>query len=91
MFRANINFRDGSVLSGVFLYREQTLWTSIIIHKEEAERLLGGWNTIYFGNDCIQGGFIPVHIESYELIDLTEEELGEYTNSKLLKEVAKMS
>lgn len=87
MFKANIKFRDGSVLNDVSLYKEQTLWTSIVINKEEAIDLLGKWSTIYFGNDGIQGGFIPQHVEWYELIDISEEELGEYRNQKLLKEI----
>lgn len=87
MFKANIKFRDGSILNDVFLYKEQTLWTSIILHKEEAIKLLGMGNIIYFGNDGVQGGFIPVHVESYEFVDLTEEELNEQASQKLLEEL----
>jgi len=84
MFKANIKFHDGSVLNGVYLYKEQTLWTSMIIHKDEAEKLLSQWNTIYFSNDGIQGGFIPQHVETYELCDISEEELNSYVNQKVL-------
>lgn len=84
MFKANIKFHDGSVLNDVFLYREQSLWTSIITDKTEAKDLFGKWNTIYFGNDVIQGGFIPAYTESFELIELNELELLEYHIQKLL-------
>lgn len=89
MFTANITFRDGSMLKDVHLYKESRLWTSIIIDKEEANKLLNQWSTIHFGNGGIQGHFIPQHIESYELVDLSEEELSEYRNQKLLKEIEK--
>ncbi|MCL1700754.1 hypothetical protein [Lysinibacillus sp. Bpr_S20] len=89
MFKANIKFCDGSTLSEVFLYKEQTLWTSIITDKREAEKLLGMWSTIYFGNDCIQGCFIPSHIQSYDLIELSKEEMNEIRNIKLMKELNK--
>jgi hypothetical protein len=95
MFKANLKFRDGSVLNDVSLYREQTLWTSIILNKEEAEGLLRQesakytGDTLYFGGRYIQGGFIPVHVESYELKDLSEEELNSSHNQKFLAEIGK--
>lgn len=89
MFKANIKFYDGCVLNDLFLYKEQTLWTSIITDKNEAELLLKSHSTIYFGNDAIRGCFIPVHTESYELIDLTKDELNHTRNVKLLRELNK--
>ena len=86
MFKANLIFHDKSVLNDVFLYKEPTLWTSIITDKIEADKLLYGCNTIYFGNDGIQGWFIPKHVRSYDLIDLSEEEMSEIRNIKLIKE-----
>ena len=89
MLQFTIQFYDGSVLENIFLYKESTMWTSIILDESEAKQLLHSYSDLYFGNRAIQGRFIPQQIQNFSYKKLSEDELSE-GDKLLLKEIKKL-
>lgn len=89
MLLITIQFYDGSVLRDIYLYKESTMWTSIILDESEAKQLLHSYSDLYFGNGAIRGRFIPQQIQNFSYRKLSEDELSE-GDKLLLKEIEKL-
>ena len=89
MLLFTIQFYNGSILKDIYLYKEFTMWTSIILDESEAKQLLHSYSDLYFGNSSVQGRFIPQQIQNFSYKKLSEDELSEGDNL-LLKEIKKM-
>lgn len=89
MLQFTIQFYDGSVLKDIYLYKESTMWTSIVIDESEARKLLHSYSDIHFGNGAIQGRFIPQQIQNFSYKKLSEDELSG-GDKLLLKEIKKL-
>lgn len=69
MLKANIVMNDGSKLHNVNLFRGKNLSDTIINSPKEAEELLEGDRTLFFGGKYVQGGFIPKQVSTYKLFE----------------------
>jgi len=89
MLLFTIQFNDGSVLRDIYLYKEFRMGTSIILDESEVKQSLHSYSNLYFGNETMQGRFIPQKIQNFSYRKLSEDELDE-GDKLLLEEIKRM-